>query len=104
MPPWLVVVGVIGLLARREPRGTTALCALPVAAMSLDFGVATAGLLAGWMWRDRHERRSWGWVRLALWIPFCLGLLVVAAAIVGSGAVERLSWTRWVCSSCSGAC
>lgn len=92
VPPWLVVVGVIGLLARREPRGTTALCALPVAAMSLDFGVATAGLLAGWMWRDRHERRSWGWVRLALWIPFCLGLLVVAAAIVGSGAVERLSW------------
>lgn len=90
--PWWALAAIIALLASRRPRATVMLAALPIAAMTLDFGVASVGILAGWAWQERFQRRGAAWIRLLLWIPTALLLSFVAAAQLGLDWVERWSW------------
>ena len=68
------------------------LCALVIDTMTLDFGVAALGVLAGWTWKDRRERKGWAALRLALWVLLSLLLSLIAASQLATALVARFSW------------
>jgi pimeloyl-ACP methyl ester carboxylesterase len=89
---WAVTAAAIALLASRRPRAALMLAALLIDTMTLDFGVAAVGLLAGWLWKERRERTPGGVARLVLWVVVALLLALIAASQLGTPVVERFSW------------
>lgn len=90
--PWWVTAALIGVLASRRPRAMLVLCALVIDTMTLDFGVAAVGSIAGWWWQERGVRRGWGTLRLMAWVPFCLLVGLIVASQLATGWIERWSW------------
>ncbi len=96
--PWWVAILLFALLARLRPETATALAGLGAASMSLDFGVAVAGLLAG---RALHppepwRRRDLRWfVTLPVWSVVSLSTAQLLAGPVLPGHAPGW-WFVWV--------
>lgn len=101
--PWWVVSIVIALLASRHPRATLVLAALVIDTMTLDFGVALLGILPGWWWKERGQRRGLGLAKLVFWALFAQLAMLVAAAQFGTEFIARFSWPALIAFIAAGA-
>ncbi|HHN77086.1 MAG TPA: alpha/beta fold hydrolase, partial [Phycisphaerales bacterium] len=86
--PWWAVILIFALLARLRPETATALAGVCVASMSVDFGVASVGLLIGRAMRppEPWQRRGVGYsIAMILWTLVSLGVAQLLARPVLPG-------------------